>query len=55
MWSPENKAWINLKRKKKVGVCLIAVEKSSREVWTSPLIFHRNISNVLFSLINFLF
>lgn len=51
VWLPENQGWINLKgrKKRKVGVCLRAVEKSSRETWTSPLISHRNSSDALFS------
>lgn len=52
MWLPENQGWINLKgkKKKKVGVCLRAVDKSSKETWNSPLISHRNGCDVLFSL-----
>lgn len=40
-------------KKTTVGVCLIATEKCSRERWTSPLLFHGNISEVLFSLNTF--
>lgn len=43
MWLPENQGWINSKeKKKKKSRFLRAVEKSSREMWTSPLISHRN-------------